>query len=130
VHDAVSSKLIAENKTGGHSIVPLDLNPYEVRAFVVDDANAKLAGWKNQPIAEPDLAHLRSVLTDAEQILADKSRAARLLPAERDFMAQQLTAAKAALASQEIAKGWSLITDWRFWTDTRTRITPMRATAK
>jgi hypothetical protein len=127
VRDAVSGNIIAENKNGGHSIVPLDLKPYEVRAFVVNDSRAKLAGWKNQPIAEPDLAHLRTVLADAEQTLADKSRAARLPPAEREFMAQQIAAVKAALASQEIAKGWSLITDWRFWTDTRTRITPMRA---
>jgi hypothetical protein len=130
VRDAVSGKLIAENKTDGHSIVPLDLKPYEVRAFVVDTATAKLAGWKNQPIAEPDLTHLRSVLADAEQLLTDKSRAAKLSAEEREFLTKQTAEIKTALDSQQIAKAWSLITDWRFWTDTRTRITPMRANAK
>lgn len=130
VHDASSGKLIAENITGGRCNVTLDLKPYEVRAFVVDNANAKLAGWNTQPVAEADLAHIRGIITEAESILADRSRAAKLLPGERDFMQKQIAAAKAALAKQEIAKAWSLVTDWRFYTDMRTRITPMREARK
>lgn len=122
VRDGVSGRSVAA--PGG---IALDLKPYEVRAFVVDDGNAKLTGWKNQPIAEADLGHLRGVLAAAEAILADRSRAARVLGDEHEFLTKQIAEAKAALASQRVAKAWSLVTDWRFWTNTRTRTTSMRA---
>ncbi len=125
VRDAVNGSSAA-----GPGGIALDLKPYEVRAFVVNESSAKLAGWKNQPIAEADLAHIRNVIADAEAILANKSRAAKLLPEEREFMAKQITEIKAALAAQSIAKAWSLVTDSRFWTDTRTRMMPMRAATK
>ncbi len=127
VRDAVNSKLVAENKTGGLSIVAIDLKPYEVRAFVADATNAKLAGWKSEVVADADLAHLRGLIGEAEAITTDRVRAAKLLPEEREFITKQAAEAKAALAAQQIAKARSLVTDWRFFTDIRTRVVPMRA---
>lgn len=124
VRDAVSGRSAA-----GPGGIALELKPYEVRAFVVDNANAKLASWKIHPVADADLAHIRGLIAEADTLLADRSRAAKLLPEEREFLAKQAAEAKAALAKQEVAKAWSLVTDWRFYTDIRTRVVPMRAAA-
>ncbi len=103
----------------------VNLKPYEVRDFHAPAA-VKLTAWSTQPTAESDLTHLRTVLAEAEELLANRSRAARLLAAEREFMAQQITAIKAALSARQIAKAWSLATDSHFWINTRTRMVPMR----
>ena len=130
IRDAASGAIAAESDAKGNTILKLTLKPYEVRAFVVDAPAAKLHGWSNEVIADTDLDHMRSVLTDAEAILVDKSRATKLLPAEREFMAKHIAEIKAALAAQHIAKAWSLVTDSRFWINTRTRMVPMRAVLK
>jgi len=130
IRDAASGAITAESVANANTILKLALKPYEVRAFVVDEANAKLHGWKNDAIAEADLAHMRTVVSDAEAILANKARAAKLLPAEREFMATQIAEIKVALAAQHIAQAWSLVTDSRFWINTRTRMVPMRAAVK
>jgi hypothetical protein len=121
VRDAVSGQ-----PAGARGRLALALKPYEIRAFVVDDPAAKLISWKAEPVGAADLAHLQGVLADAEAILADRSRAARLLAAEREFMGKQIAAIKGALDRREVALAWSLVTDPRFWTDARTRLTPMR----
>jgi len=122
VRDAVSGRSSAS--PGG---IALDLKPFEVRALVVDHASAKLADWKNVPVADADLAHLRGLIAEAEAITTTPARAAKLLPEERDFITRQAAEAKAALAAQQIAKAWALVTDWRFFTNLRTRVVPMRA---
>jgi len=122
VRDAVSGRSSAS--PGG---IALDLKPFEVRALVVDHASAELAGWKNVPVADADLAHLRGLIAEAEAITTTPARAAKLLPEERDFITRQAAEAKAALAAQQIAKAWALVTDWRFFTNLRTRVVPMRA---
>jgi len=121
VRDAVNSNLIAENKTGGHSVVPLDLNPYEVRAFRVDDTKAKLAGWKNQPVSDAECAHARGVIADAEKLLMNKAFTTRLPTADRAFLTERIAAANEALASQHTALAWSIVSDWRFWSLARTQ---------
>jgi hypothetical protein len=130
IRDAASGAIATESAANGNTILKLALKPYEVRAFVVDAPAAKLHGWKNQPVAAADLAHIHTVLAEAETLLANKSRAARLLPEERDFTTKQIAEIKAALEVQQIAKAWSLVTDSRFWTNTRTRMMPMRAAVK
>ncbi len=130
IRDAVSGDIAAESAANGNTILKLQLKPYEVRAFIADAPAAKLHGWKNAAIAEADVAHISGVVADAEAILANKARAAKLLPAEHEFMAKQLTEINAALATQNIAKAWSLITDSRFWINTRTRMVPMRTSTK
>jgi hypothetical protein len=130
IRDAASGAIATESAANGNTILKLALKPYEVRAFVVDAPAAKLHGWKSQPVAAADLAHIHTVLAEAETLLANKSRAARLLPEERDFTTKQIAEIKAALEVQQIAKAWSLVTDSRFWTNTRTRMMPMRAAVK
>jgi hypothetical protein len=119
----VSGGTVRDAATGrsatGSGGLALELKPYEVRAFVVDATTAKLTGWKTHPVAETDLAHLKGVLADAEAILADQTRARRLLVEDQEFMAQQIAHIRIALAKQEVARAWSLVTDWRFWTKTR-----------
>ena len=121
VRDAVSGKLIAENKTGGHSIVALELKPYEVRAFRVDSATAKLHGWKNQPVPERDLAHARAVIADAEKLLANKTLVTRLPATDSDFLTHAIASANQALASQHTALAWAIVSDSRFWSLARTQ---------
>jgi len=78
---------------------------------------------QTEPPAEIDLAHLHQILADAEKLLTNRTLAARILrePADRTFVEQTLTAAKAALTARQPAKAWSLVTQPRFWILTRTK---------
>jgi len=121
IHDAPSGAIAAESAANGNTILPLKLKPYEVRAFRVDVTSAKLHGWKHLPVDETELAHTRAVIADAEKLLADKAYKARLPDADREFLTAQIAAANAALTSQQIAKAWSIVSDWRFWSLARTQ---------
>ena len=121
IHDATSTALVAAIIANGKTILPLNLKPYEVRACRVDNATAKLQGWKNEAVPEIELAHTRAVIADAEKLLNDKAYNARLPSADREFLTAQMAAANTALASQHIEKAWSLVSDSRFWSLARTQ---------
>ena len=121
IHDATSTALVAAIIANGKTILPLKLKPYEVRAFRVDSATAKLQGWKNEAVPEIELAHTRAVIADAEKLLNDRAFNARLPNADREFLTAQIAAANIALTSQHIAKAWSLVSDSRFWSLARTQ---------
>ncbi len=122
MRDAVSGQAFAKVPHDGRLAVPLDFKPHAVRAFGVDSANAKLTAWKNQPVADTDLVHVRTVIADAEKLLTNKTLSARLPTADRAFLTGQIAAANAALASQRTALAWSVVSHWRFWSPARTQM--------
>jgi len=121
IHDATSGAVAAESAANGNTILPLTLKPYEVRVYRVDSATAKLHRWKNRPVDETELDHTRAVIADAQKLLTDKAYIARLPDADRKFLTTRIAAANTALASQHIAKAWSLVSDSRFWSLARTQ---------
>gem|GEM_PF-2461404 len=122
VTDTVSGQVVAAKGARASSVVTLALKPYEVRAFRVDEPTAALVAWRNQPTPHADLAWPRTIIADAEKLLANRALSKRVLTGDGDqeFVMQQIKLVSEALAAGKTALAWSLLTDSRFWHLTRT----------
>ncbi|MBI3947614.1 MAG: hypothetical protein HY321_16965 [Armatimonadetes bacterium] len=112
VVDLASGQPVATTIQEGKSVVPVSLKPFGVAAFRADAA-VKVAAWSNRPLPEAELSHVRGILADGEQRLAQA--APPLKPEDRDYLQTAIAAAKADMERGAYACAWSRLTHWRYW---------------
>jgi hypothetical protein len=108
--------------TGGQRTIAFDLPPYGVVAYRIASAQATIESWSNEPIADSELAHIRSLLDTADIAVKRPLARRKLTEDEIAFVQQTIREARAELESGRCASAWSRVVDWRFWTLTQERL--------
>ena len=116
VIDLTTNLPIETKREGARTVVLVDLKPYGVAAYGVDEARAQVVSWKTEAVSEKDLAHMRKIVERTEELLRDPKAVAVLLPDELPFVQKIVAQAKADLAAGQYARAWLTLTNGRFWT--------------
>ncbi len=124
VHDLVSGKAVVLK--GG--MIEVALEPFGIAAFravvgsssdhrsLLTDHRSLITDWKTDPVAEPDLAHMRNILRQARDAAENKEMPAFLGEADYGILTGGIAAAEQALAEGRYAAAWAALTEADFWT--------------
>ena len=124
VHDPVTGQAVAARVANGKTVVPIELKGYGVAAFRVtggasrprtDLAGVRIRSWRNDPVPDEDLAHLRGIIADVRRLLAAPKIAATISETDRTFLAEATVRAEASLADGRYAEAWLQLRNWRLW---------------
>lgn len=113
--DLVSGRPVAAERAGDELTLPVNLEPFGLIAFRVDTADCTITSYRTEPLQAEDMARLRKVPDRVAQLLADPDVSLSLAPEDREFMGQRLDEITAAIAADEYARAWALMTHHRFW---------------
>lgn len=116
VVEPASGSPVATRDVAGHTVVPLSLAPYGILAFRAESGRAKIAEWRTDPVPEKHVAHLRKIMDGAQEALDTPELAQAVTLEDRRFLETTLAGARDALGRGEVARAWSALTNWRFWT--------------
>jgi len=100
VSDLVLGEPVDVRQDGKRAVVPVDLKPYGVRAFVADSRRARIVSWSNDPVPDKELAHMRGLIAKGRRVPSIRGVAGK---ADNDLL------------NGDYAGAWSLITDWKHW---------------
>ncbi len=109
-------RTVETREADGKTIVPIELKPYGMAAFKVQGRRTVVEAWRNEPLDESDLAHMRGIMRTVRELLDDPNTALALTRENRDFMRAVLARAEEYLQADEYAACWAELTDGRFWT--------------
>jgi hypothetical protein len=93
----------------------LSLSPFGLAAYRVTSPRLAISGYRTEPLAAEELSRIGGVVDRVGGLLADPGTRLSLSLADRKFMAQTLDSVRKAIAEQQYALAWALITDYRFW---------------
>ncbi len=99
----------------GNSAVNLNLTPYGLAAFKVDSPNLEITGFTTEKIAPDELKYMTDIVARVKKLMADPAASLALAPRDARFMEKSLNKIEAALAKNDYALAWSLITYYKFW---------------
>ena len=130
VVDLAANQVAQVRKEGGKLLVPVSLKPYGVAAYRVDGAKAKVESWTTEPVTDQFLVHIRSQITQATNF-ATRPEVKKIMSKEDLAFVQQTTEQVTAdLAENKVARAWSAVTNWKFWSllhDTMLKASEKRA---
>ena len=115
VYDLVSGQAVTLVTGDGATALPVSLAPFGLAAFRVDARRVAVPGYSTSPISAAELSHMEGIMGRVSELLADEAASAKLSEDDRAFLTDTLGKAKQALQEQKVARAWSLLTHWRFW---------------
>ena len=86
VFDAVKGDRVAKSGWGGKTKVELDLNPFDVAAFKIPAADAKIVEWKGEAVRGKQTGHLERIVAETEALFANPGALVVLRPEDEILM--------------------------------------------
>ncbi|OGV39529.1 MAG: hypothetical protein A2X48_12900 [Lentisphaerae bacterium GWF2_49_21] len=105
------SGLTAATPQDGETALKVDLAPYSMKAYYIDDQNVDFKSFSTAPISESEKQHMQEIIDKTGELLTKAKNAG----SEEEFVRKQLESARTALGKNEFARAWALLTNWRFW---------------
>ncbi len=110
VHDLVKNRKVSDNGSLNFS-----LPPFGIAAWKADSGSVKITGWKNNPVPEKELAHMRSILLRSHKILKLSGIEKYLGKKDFSFFKTSTDKAEKAVNEGKYAKAWLLLTNAFYW---------------
>lgn len=115
VKDLVTGRSVKTETRGEARMLPVELAPFMLTAFVADDPNLDVTAYTVDEIPAAERAYLKWIVTRVKMLSSDPETRLALAPKDRDYIATQLSAAEKALKERQYARAWAVLTDTKFW---------------
>ena len=95
--------------------VKFSLEPFGIAAWQANSGSVKITGWKNNPVPDTELAHMRNIITKAKNLL--KLSGIEKYLGKEDFLLLKNSTKKAeqAINAGRYAEAWITITNAFYW---------------
>lgn len=113
--DLATGKSAPTEKKDGKLILPLTLAPYGLAAFQVNAAVLDIESYDTKKISPEEQAFLENIIARVDKLTSDPEIKLILDPPNREFIAGALVQARQALAANNYARCWALLSNYRFW---------------